>query len=103
MDDYLVHGPHDALDVIQEITGAETIDIVGLCLGGALTAITDAYLAEVGDSRVGTLTLLNTLLDYSEPGALGLFTDEATVARLEQQMAAQRPAARASRWPARST
>ncbi|WP_346276657.1 alpha/beta fold hydrolase [Pseudonocardia sp.] len=87
MDDYLVHGPHDALNVIQEITGAETIDIVGLCLGGALTAIADAYLTEMGDSRVGTLTLLNTLLDYSEPGALGLFTDEATVRRLEKQMA----------------
>ena len=38
MDDYLVHGPQTALDVIEEITGAETIDIVGLCLGGALTA-----------------------------------------------------------------
>jgi polyhydroxyalkanoate synthase len=87
MDDYLVHGPHDALNVIQEITGAETVDIVGLCLGGALTAITDAYLTAVGDSRIGTLTLLNTLLDYSEPGALGLFTDEATVSRLEKQMA----------------
>ena len=44
MDDYLVHGPQTALDVIEEITGAETIDIVGLCLGGALTAITAAYL-----------------------------------------------------------
>lgn len=40
MDDYLVHGPRTALDVIQDITGAETVDIVGLCLGGALTAIT---------------------------------------------------------------
>jgi polyhydroxyalkanoate synthase len=87
MDDYLVHGPKQALDVIQDITGAETIDIVGLCLGGALTAITDAYLTEIGDSRVGNLTLLNTLLDYSEPGALKLFTDEATVDRLEKQMA----------------
>ena len=87
MDDYLVHGPHDALNVVQEITGAETIDIVGLCLGGALTAITDAYLTDVGDSRVGTLTLLNTLLDYTDPGMLGVFTDEATVARVERQMA----------------
>jgi polyhydroxyalkanoate synthase len=87
MDDYLVHGPLDALNVIQEITGAETIDIVGLCLGGALTAITDAYLTSLGDNRVGTLTLLNTMLDYSEPGALGLFTDEGTVSRLETQMA----------------
>ena len=42
MGDYLVQGPVAALDVIEEITGASTIDIVGLCLGGALTAITDA-------------------------------------------------------------
>jgi polyhydroxyalkanoate synthase subunit PhaC len=57
MDDYLVHGPHDALNVSQEITGAETIDIVGMCMGGALTAITDAYLTAVGDSRIGTRLL----------------------------------------------
>jgi polyhydroxyalkanoate synthase len=87
MDDYLIHGPQTALDVVQEITGAETIDIVGLCLGGAMTAIAAAYLASAGDSRPGTLTLLNTLLDYSQPGALGLFTDETAVARLEKQMA----------------
>jgi polyhydroxyalkanoate synthase subunit PhaC len=86
MDDYLVHGPKQALDVIEDITGANTIDIVGLCLGGALTAITDAYLTGIGDSRVGSLTLLNTLLDYTEPGALKLFTDAGTVDRLEKQM-----------------
>lgn len=82
MDDYLVDGPQKALDVIQEITGAETIDIVGLCLGGALTAITAAYLTQGNDSRVGTLTLLNTMLDYAQPGALGNFTDERTVEKL---------------------
>jgi polyhydroxyalkanoate synthase len=87
MDDYLVHGPQTALDVIQEITGAETIDIVGLCLGGALTAITAAYLMQAGDSRVGTLTLLNTMLDYAEPGVLGTFTDRRTVEKLEKKMA----------------
>jgi polyhydroxyalkanoate synthase subunit PhaC len=87
LDDYLVEGPHTALDVIQDITGAGTVDIVGLCLGGALTAITDAYLKEAGDTRVGTLTLLNTMLDYSEPGVLGTFTDVPTVARLEKKMA----------------
>ena len=57
MDDYLIHGPQTALDVISDITGAETIDIVGLCLGGALTAVTAAYLQQAGDSRVGALTL----------------------------------------------
>jgi polyhydroxyalkanoate synthase len=86
MDDYLVHGPQTALDVITEITGADTVDIVGLCLGGALTAITAAYLTQAGDDRVGTLTLLNTMLDYSDPGVLGTFTDKATVDKLERKM-----------------
>ncbi len=86
MDDYLVHGPQKALDVVEEITGADTIDIVGLCLGGAMTAITTALLIQEGDGRIGTLTLLNTMLDYAEPGALGAFTDMRTVERLEKKM-----------------
>jgi polyhydroxyalkanoate synthase len=86
MDDYLVYGPQTALDVIEEITGADTIDIVGLCLGGAMTAITASYLTQDGDSRIGSLTLLNTMLDYAEPGALGVFTDLRTVERLEKKM-----------------
>jgi polyhydroxyalkanoate synthase subunit PhaC len=87
LDDYLLHGPRQALDVIGDITGAAKIDIVGLCLGGALTAMLAAYLAGTGDDRLGSLTLLNTMLDYTEPGVLGAFTDEKTVARLERQMA----------------
>jgi polyhydroxyalkanoate synthase len=89
LDDYLVHGPQTALDVITDITGAPKIDIVGLCLGGTLTAMLAAYLTGTGDDRLGSITLLNTLLDYSEPGVLGAFTDETTVSRLERQMKQQ--------------
>jgi polyhydroxyalkanoate synthase subunit PhaC len=88
LDDYLISGPRAAMDVICQITGAPKIDIVGLCLGGALTAMLAAYLAQDGDDRIGSVTLLNTMLDYSEPGVLGVFTDEKTVARLEEQMEA---------------
>ncbi len=87
LDDYLLHGPRQALDVIADITGAPKIDIVGLCLGGALTGMLAAYLAGTGDDRLGSLTLLNTMLDYADPGVLGAFTDERTVARLDRQMA----------------
>jgi poly[(R)-3-hydroxyalkanoate] polymerase subunit PhaC len=87
LDDYLIHGPRTALDVICDITGAPTVDIAGLCLGGALTGMLAAYLSRIGDDRLGTMTLLNTLLDYSEPGVLGAFSDERTVARLERQLA----------------
>ena len=87
LDDYLIHGPRTALDVICDITGAPTVDIVGLCLGGALTGMLASYLSKIGDDRLGTMTLLNTLLDYSEPGVLGAFADERTVARLERELA----------------
>ena len=87
LDDYLIHGPRAALDVISDITGAPKIDITGLCLGGALTGMLAAYLAGTGDDRIGSITLLNTMLDYGEPGVLGAFTDERTVARLEHEMA----------------
>ena len=87
LDDYLIHGPRAALDVISDITGSGTVDIVGLCLGGALTAMLAAYLAGIGDGRIGSITLLNTLLDYSEPGVLGAFADEQTISRLETEMA----------------
>jgi len=86
LDDYLIQGPRTALDVICDITGSPTVDIVGLCLGGALTGMLAAYLSRTGDGRLGCVALLNTLLDYSEPGVLGAFADERTVARLEREM-----------------
>jgi polyhydroxyalkanoate synthase subunit PhaC len=87
LDDYLMHGPRTALDVVCEITGSDTVHMVGLCLGGAMTVMMAAYQAGIGDNRIGSITLLNTLVDYSEPGALGTFTDTATVAKLDKKLA----------------
>jgi polyhydroxyalkanoate synthase len=86
LDDYLVHGPRAALDAIAEITGSPAVNIVGLCLGGSLTAMLLAYLQQAGDDRVRSATFLNTLMDFAEPGMLGAFTDDATVTALERQM-----------------
>ncbi len=77
-EDYLAHGIDEAMDVVLEITGAPRVDIVGLCLGGALASIAAGYFAGKGDKRMGTLTLINTILDYSMPGDLGLMTDPET-------------------------
>jgi polyhydroxyalkanoate synthase len=49
--------------------------------------MTAAQLAAGGEDRIGTLTLINTLLDYTEPGLLGCFVDEGTVDKLERRMA----------------
>ncbi|MDQ3661857.1 MAG: class I poly(R)-hydroxyalkanoic acid synthase [Actinomycetota bacterium] len=86
LDDYLLSGPIQALQVMQDITGADQVNVVGLCLGGSLTAMLLAYLATTGDDRVRSMSLLNTLLDFSEPGMLGSFTDPRTIARMESKM-----------------
>lgn len=87
MDDYLRQGFLAAIDTVQEITGAPQIDVAALCLGGTLALIGLAYLAAHGQgARVGSATVTNTLIDFSIPGDLGIFTDEDTIARLEARM-----------------
>jgi polyhydroxyalkanoate synthase subunit PhaC len=86
MDDYLISGPIAALEVVRDITGAEKVNLLGLCLGGTLTMATLAYLDAVGLDLINSATFLNTLIDFSEPGLLGVFTDEASIRRLERTM-----------------
>ncbi len=86
-EDYLHEGPLKALDVVQEITKQNQINTVNVCLGGTLTAIAMAYGASKGTQPIKTATFLNTLTDFSDPGILGAFTDEPTVAGLERKMA----------------
>ena len=87
MDDYLREGILEALDVVERITGAKKINLMGLCLGGTIAVIALAYLAAKGkEERISSTSVTNTLVDFSEPGELGVFTDEASVMRLEQKM-----------------
>jgi len=86
-EDYLRQGPLDAVRVVREITGAAEVNTVSVCLGGTLTAIALAQNAAIGDRSIKSATFLNTHTDFTVPGALGIFTDEATVAGLEKQMA----------------
>lgn len=87
MDDYLEHGIRQAMDVVQQITGSDTVDVLSLCLGGAMASMNAAHLAAQDDARLGSLTLLNTILDYSEPGDLEAFVDPASLERIGVRMA----------------
>jgi polyhydroxyalkanoate synthase len=84
--DYLFQGPLDAVRVVRDITGAPAVNTVSVCLGGTLTAIGLAYNADRGDDSIRSATFLNTHTDFTQPGLLGTFTDEATVVGLEKQM-----------------
>jgi polyhydroxyalkanoate synthase subunit PhaC len=87
MDAYLRDGLLTALDHAADVTGAARVNLLGVCLGGTLAAIALAVLTARGEAdRVGWTTLLNTLVDFSEPGDIGLFTDEETIERIERRM-----------------
>ena len=86
MDDYLEQGILQALDVVASITGAPTVDVLGLCLGGAMAAMAAAHLAARNDDRLGSITMLNTILDYEEPGELAAFVDPASLDRIDARM-----------------
>src|SRR5580765_566080 len=85
-DDYMVEGPLAALDAVQRATGEREVNIIGYCLGGTLLGATLAYLAAKQDDRIKTATFFVSLLDFSQPGELGVFIDEAQVENLEKKM-----------------
>ncbi|MBU3020765.1 class I poly(R)-hydroxyalkanoic acid synthase [Aestuariibacter sp. A3R04] len=82
--DYMKAGPLDALDTVCAITGREKVNMVGFCVGGTLLSTAAAYLRAKGDTRIASLTLLTTLLDFSEPGEIGNYLTEDALPIMEQ-------------------
>ncbi len=85
-DDYLQLGVMTAIDVAREITGADKVNTLGFCVGGTLLASALAVKAARGEDHVSSLTLLTTMLDYSDAGEIGLLISEQSVAAREQAM-----------------
>ena len=85
-EDYMLEGPLAALDAVERGTGAKEVNIIGYCLGGTLLGATLGYLAQKKQNRVASATFFVSLLDFSQPGDLGVFIDEEQVANLERKM-----------------
>lgn len=85
-EDYMFEGPLAALDAIEKATGEREVNAIGYCIGGTLLAATMAYMAEKKDTRIKSATFFTTLMDFSDPGELGVFIDETQLATLEEKM-----------------
>src|SRR6202043_1593912 len=86
IENYVELGPLQASNVAREITGSETVNVMGYCIGGTLLSMTLALLAAKGDHRFGAVTFMVSLQDFSRVGDTAVFMDDSTVDFVEEQM-----------------
>ena len=72
-DDYIEQGVLPAIGVAAEVSGSQTVNALGFCVGGTLLACALAVLAARRDTSVASATFLTTMLDFADPGEIGVY------------------------------
>lgn len=74
-DDYIKGGLIEAIAVVREVSGQPKINVLGFCVGGTMLSTALAVMAAKRQSPAASLTLLATMLDFVDTGALGIFAN----------------------------
>ena len=82
-DDYIDRGVLLPMHIAREIAASDRVNVLGFCVGGTLLGAALAVLAARQEELVESVTYLTTMLDFSEPGQIGLFVDDASHAARE--------------------
>jgi len=85
-DDYMVEGPLAAMEAVTAATGEEKMNLIGYCIGGTLLASALAWLKKKGRDPVISAIYLASLLDFSDPGGIGVFINEHSIRGIERAM-----------------
>ncbi len=86
-DQYLQDGIIKPMDVARDICGVAQVNMLGFCVGGTLVGAALAVLEAQGNPAAASLTLLATMLDFTDPGELSVYIDEAYVRQREKDFA----------------
>jgi len=81
-DDY-IQSIFRAIEVSKAIAQSDRVNALGFCVGGTLLAAALAVQAAKSEREVASATYLATMLDFEQPGQLGVFIDENAVAARE--------------------
>jgi polyhydroxyalkanoate synthase subunit PhaC len=85
-DDYLEAGVLTAIDQVRDITASKTVNALGFCIGGTLLACALAVLAVRRASPVASATFLTTMLDFTDPGDIGVYISRDSLAAREAKL-----------------
>ena len=86
-DEYITEGVIPATDAVKAISSASKINAVSWCIGGTMLATAMSVLASKRKKPFASVTFFTTLLDFSDPGELGVFIDESQVNQHEHNLA----------------
>lgn len=87
-DDYIADGVIAAMAAVRSIQPRRALNVLGFCVGGTLLATALAVMPEAKRRTVTSLTLLASMLDFSDTGDISAYVDEAYVQQCEARLGA---------------
>ena len=72
-DDYLKKGPLKAIDIVRDVANVERVHALGFCVGGTILSCAASVLAARDEDKLTSLTLLTTMLDFTDTGDISPF------------------------------
>jgi polyhydroxyalkanoate synthase len=85
--EYIEDGVLEALRVTCEKTGSNTANIASYCVGGTLASLALAYLKVIPNKyKISSATYFASLIDFEDPGEIGIFITEEQIVSIENQM-----------------
>ncbi len=91
LDDYMLKGVHEAVEAAREICQVPQVHLAGYCIGGTIIACYLAWMNRQARPKsqlpVAHWTVLTTMVDFSDPGEVGVFISEGALQMLEKRMA----------------
>lgn len=83
-DDYVVRGEIDAIDVVRDLLGVESVHTIGYCVAGTTLAAALALLEARGEAaKVKSATFFTAQVDFSKAGELQVFVDDEQLQMIE--------------------
>ncbi len=89
-DDYLLEGVNEVVRVASEFCEVSKVHLVGYCIGGTLVTTYMAWTNKrfgADAVPVAHWSVFTTLTDFSHPGDIDVFIDEACIGALDESMA----------------
>lgn len=88
-DGYMTKGLLAAVKAVQKASGEDALNVIGYCIGGTLLSASMAYLHTKEPQlvkKIASTTYFTTMVDFKEPGDLGVFIDSEQIETLETSM-----------------